>query len=96
MQNVSHYKNHLYFENNKDSKEYQLNKCISILGIISIVKDRNETIKEFCKEVYGLDANGKVLTTPDYLERYNHNLDVINRLKKYYNYCLNKVEKFNL
>lgn len=81
---LSNYQKHLYFENDVNSKEYQLNKCIVVLGLIAKVKDRLNR-----KQSYGFSFNDETRT-----EEIKHNLRLIRRLFSYYNYCLTKVKTF--
>ncbi len=68
----SNYHAHLYFESDPSSREYKLNKCIEVLGLIARLKDRN---------TLGIGNEAK-------------NNEMIARLKSYYNYCLDGIDKF--
>jgi len=90
----TNYQKHLYFENLPNSKEYALNKCIGVLGIIAKLKDRNRAIAETCEQYYGRDENGKIKATDKEAGKFNRNLAAIARLKNYYNTCIEKLKKF--
>lgn len=90
----THYKKHLYFEGNPNSREFQLDKCIKVLAMIARLKDRNTNIINTCEFIYGKHENGRVRVTERDLLRFNRNLEMIERLKGYFNYCLSKVNKF--
>lgn len=87
-------KSHLYYEGNKASKEYQIAKCMKILEMIAILRDRNANIKEFCKDVFGTSKSGAVLASNEYHKKYNNNLETIARLKQYYNSSIGKLQLF--
>lgn len=91
---MSYYKKHLNFESNQFSKEYQLAKCNSILGMIARLKDMNKSLKETYEYFYGKSINGNILVSKHDFERYNIRLKIIERLKKYYNNNLDKLTKF--
>lgn len=83
---ASNYETHLYYENNPNSEEYKLNKCINVLGLIAILKDRNRNIIQVYKTFYQNDKlEGKLK------KDFDKNKEMINRLKSYYNYCLSKL-----
>lgn len=86
---LSNYQKHLYFENDVNSKEYQLHKCIAVLGLIAKVKDRLCRINNFVDSESFAFVNAK-----SYTEKIKHNSLLISRLHDYYNYCLTKVNKF--
>lgn len=88
MQN-SNYKNHLYFEDRKESKEYALNKCIKILALIAILKDKNESNRSFYNDIYG--ENRMPLSES---VKYRQNLKTIKRLRGYYNNLIKKLGMF--
>ncbi len=93
---MTNYQNHLYFEEIKDSKEFALDKCIKVLGLIARLKDRNQSISDMCVEAYGRSANGSILAPKYESDKYKRNLATIRRLKSYYNYCISKLEPFKL
>lgn len=90
----TNFQKHLYFENNPKSKEFKLDKCIKVLAMIAQLKDRNQTIFNMCDNFYGRSENGKVKAPEREAIKFNRNLEVIERLKKYYNYCLSNVGVF--
>jgi hypothetical protein len=90
----SNYQKHLYFDNTPTSKEFSLDKCIKVLGLIAILKDKNQSIINFSNEFYGKNENGMINTTEREFAKFNNNLETIKRLKSYYNYCLSKVKSF--
>lgn len=94
MLDNSNYSKHLYFENTPKSKEFALDKCNKVLAMIARLKDRNKRIEDYCLNFYGRDSQGKIKATENYLLKINENLETIKRLKTYYNYCINKLEKF--
>lgn len=71
---------HLYFENDKTSKEYSLNRCLKILENIAKAKDRVSNLQKFDDEY----SREKIYT----LEK------AIKRLEIYYNTCINRLGKF--
>ena len=91
---TTNFHKHLYFENKKDSREYQLNKCIKVLELISILKDKNDEIRNFSELMFGKNKDGKTITNEKELNNFNKNVEMINRLKKYYNYCISKLKPF--
>ena len=94
MELLTNYQNHLYFEQSPKSKEYALNKCIVVLGMIAKVKDRNAAIKDYCERFHGRDVNGSIKATEKEAKDFEQNIKMIKRLRQYYNYCLARVEKF--
>lgn len=92
--NLSNYYKHLHFENRPDSKEYALNRCIEVLGMIAIVKDRNLTIEQLSAELYGKSDTGNIITSEREYKRYQWNKKVIERLKRIYNYRLSLLLPF--
>lgn len=74
------YKHHIHFSEDRNSKEYALDKCMKILGLIAQVKDRMEVVKR-----YSGTNDTRFITYGK----------TISRLKKYYNYALSNVVKFD-
>ena len=95
MELLTNYQNHLYFEQSPKSKEYALNKCIVVLGMIAKLKDRNVAIKDYCNKFYGTDVNGSIKAPEKEANDFERNIKMIKRLRKYYNYCLARVENFS-
>lgn len=92
----TNFQKHLYFEKNPKSKEFQLDKCIKVLAMVAQLKDRNQAILNMCDNFYGRSENGKVKAPEREAYKFNRNLATIERLKKYYNYCLSNVGRFPL
>lgn len=93
---MTNFRKHLYFETLPESREYLLNKCIDILGLIASLKDRQEDIRETAQSVYGVNNEGKLMASPDMVEKYKRNNATMKRLKQYYNYRLLKVANFKI
>lgn len=92
---TSNYQKHLYFENSPNSSEYTLDRCMKVLAMIAKLKDRNQLICDMCENFYGRDSSGFIKTNECELKKYMGNLETILRLKRYYNFCLSRVLKFN-
>ena len=90
----SNYSNHLYFENNPSSREFQLDKCIKVLGMIARLKDRNQIIEDCCENFYGKSENGRIKAPETEAIKHSTNIATIKRLKSYYNYCLSNLKQF--
>jgi hypothetical protein len=90
----TYFKQHLYFEQDKTSKEYKLDRAMKVLAMIAQVRDRNKQIVDFSRMVYGTNTDGKVLTTESEKAKHRHNREVIKRLKRYYNWCVRQIESF--
>lgn len=86
------YENHLYFE--PYSKEYMLNRCIKILGMIAKLKDRNERLINFCEKIYGVSENGLIKSDNKRAYQYEKNKKTIRRLKSYYNNLISRLDRF--
>lgn len=91
---TTNYHKHLYFEKEKDSKEYAIAKCMNILGLIARVKDRNAEILENAERYGGRSHEGKLLVYRSDLDKIRFNKEVINILQRYFNNCLHKVKRF--
>lgn len=78
-------KKHLNFEKQENSKEFKLNRCMSILGMIAILKDRNSIIHEHTGNLFCYKNFAKLQA----------NLKTIKRLEGYFDYSLKKIDKFN-
>lgn len=87
------FQSHLYFDEN--SKEYALDECMKILGLIARVKDRNNDIIEMSRKFYGCTEKG-VRTTESEFDRYEKNKLIINRLQRYYNNKITNLVKFKI
>lgn len=92
----TNFQKHLNFEDYPESKEFKLNKCVKVLSMIARLKDRNQDIIRECNYLYGKSKDGKNLASEVEFEKFNKNLELINRLKKYYNYCLSNVGAFDI
>ena len=90
----SNYSNHLRFEDRPNSKEFQLDKCIKVLGMIARLKDRNQIIEDCCENFYGKSENGRIKAPETEAIKYSTNIATIKRLKSYYNYCLSNLKQF--
>ena len=90
----TNFQKHLHFENNPKSKEFKHDKCIKVLAMIAQLKDRNQNILNMCEEFYGRSKNGKVKAPEREANKFNRNLETIERLKRYYNYCLSNIGVF--
>lgn len=96
MKNLKNFfQSHLYFEENKQSKEYAHDECMRILGLIARLKDRNNDIIEMSRKFYGCTGKG-VRTTALEFERYEKNKYIINRLQIYYNNKITNLAKFKI
>ncbi|MGL6284869.1 MAG: hypothetical protein ACRC2J_20875 [Microcoleaceae cyanobacterium] len=73
----TNYESHLYFEKYPKSKEYALNKCINILAMIAVLKDRNLNITLACEAVYGKNNSGAVTGTVNDVQQHQKNKDLI-------------------
>jgi len=91
----TYYKRHLYFEDRPDSKEYNLDKCVKVLAMIAILRDRNQSIRNMSESIYGTSSDGHIKASVEDYNKYNRNKKTIERLKRYYNYCLTRLESFN-
>lgn len=67
---------------------------VKVLAMIAQLKDRNQTIFNMCENFYGRSENGKVKAPESESVKFNRNLETIERLKQYYNYCLSNVGAF--
>ena len=94
QEKLSNYQKHLYFEKRTQSKEYALDKCIKVLALIAKLKDRNERIRNYGETYYGKSANGNAYAPESEYIKYVKNIEIIKRLKSYYNYCLSNLKNF--
>lgn len=92
---LTNYQKHLYFENNPNSKEYKLDKCNKILALIARLKDRNQTIIDFCIEFYGETSDNCIKCSVENKKTILQNRKTILRLKMYFNKCLLQITSFN-
>ena len=90
----TYFKKHLYFESHPNSREYKLDRCMKVLGMIAQLRDRNRRIELFNEQIYGRTDNGHLLASESDCNEYILNTKKIQRLKGYYNYCLSKLESY--
>lgn len=81
----TYYSEHLYFENRPESREYAIDKCMRVLGMIAMVKDRILRLKGQIDRMYGYS------TVVKYKDKLNNDYAILSRLEQYYNYCIGKL-----
>lgn len=81
----TYYREHLYFENRPESREYAIDKCMRVLGMIAMVKDRILRLKGQIARMYGYS------TVVKYKDKLNNDYAILSRLEQYYNYCIGKL-----
>jgi hypothetical protein len=89
----NYYSKHLNFEPYPNSREWKLDRCNKVLEMISRLKDRNFDIADTCERFYGR-RDGNIVCPDNMSIKYHRNLATIERLKKYFNFCLERVNKF--
>jgi len=88
---IRHYSKHLKADEVKGTKEYQVKKLMDILGLTAKIKDRMADIKETSKSFYGVDKDGKILSTQKLADRYSDYRKMLKRVEAYYNNNLSKL-----
>lgn len=88
------YKMHLYNDEVKGTREYEVKKLMDILGLIARVKDKINDVKNTSKVMYGTDTDGNILTDQRLKILYIKNSEMHKRLKAYYNNNISKLKTF--
>ena len=57
---MTNYRKHLWYEDDKNSREWQLQKCYNILGLVARVKDKIDDCRRFM-DSDGILKNRKIL-----------------------------------
>ena len=96
IKQAKNFEQHLYFENRINSREYAIDRCMKVLGMIARLKDRVEKTEIMCENLYGRNEEGVIMASNIEFKIHKRALEMIERLKKYYNFCVLRINMFEL
>lgn len=91
---IPYYSKHLRNDEVVGTKEFQLKKLNDTLGLIAKIKDRLYDMQETSKTIYGTNSNGNILTNQKIHDKFIMYIEMLKRVKTYYNNKLIKLKQF--
>lgn len=78
--------NSQYFRYHESSKEYEIDRCMKILNLISRVNCEIDKIRDLIHSYKNYDSKNSLI--------YRDYMYILSRLEKYYNKCTERITKF--